>query len=149
MESNRRESLSHSKSLEIVNSDLIANVKDNKDEKALDLTFTFEFDGDPNNEYFFALIHPFSYEELTNFLNEMADEYKNDKEIYFKKEVITKSEQDRPVHLLTISSHNGKLNETESFIDDKLFPNRAQETRAQKYCFYEQNECIDPIFPQI
>ena len=107
-------------------------MQENKEDNILDLTFDFDFEGGPNAEYFFALVHPFSYEELTNFIDEIWETHKNDSEIYFRRETITKSEQSRPVHLLTISSHHGKLNETEAFMDDRLFPNRAQETRAQK-----------------
>ena len=95
------------------------------------MTFSFEFD-DEDAEYFFALIHPYSYEELTNFLNDITEKYSNDDEIYFHKETIIKSEQGRAVHLLTISSHHGKFNESEAFIDDKLFPCRNETSRSQK-----------------
>lgn len=97
----------------------------------MDLIFSFEFD-DSESEYFFALIHPFSYEELINFLDNITEKYTNDEEIYFHKEVIIKSEQGRPVHLLTISSHQGKLGESESLIDEKLFPCRNETPRAQR-----------------
>lgn len=115
---------------------ITVTLQENPEDRILEMTFAFEFDGSSTDEYFFAMIFPFSYDELTSMLDGFDKLYKADSDIYFNKEVITKSEQGRDVFLLTISSHEGKLNESEAYIDDILFPKRAEETRAKKYSLF-------------
>lgn len=50
-------------------------------------------------------------------MNQLLGVYSNDPEIYFNKEVLIQSPEGRNIDLVTISSHEGKLNEPESYID--------------------------------
>lgn len=81
-------------------------------------------------ETFFAFSYPFSYKECQDMVNQYNETFSNDPDIYFHHEVFIRSPHKRRVNLLTISSHNEKLEETESYINEGLFPNREQTPRA-------------------
>jgi hypothetical protein len=65
-------------------------------------------------------------------LDKLQAAYSQDPDLYFHRELFTKTPQNRNIELLTISSHEGKLNSNESYINDLLFPNRETEQRAYK-----------------
>lgn len=87
-------------------------------------------------ETFFAFCYPYTYNECQKMVNDLQQIYTNDPEIYFNSEVFTRSSQRRKINLITISSHNGKLSENESCINNRLFPNRGQTPRAFKYFIF-------------
>ena len=98
-------------------------------EKTLDVKFSHVF-AKPDDEVFFAFSYPFSYIEAQQLIAHYDGVYTNDTDIYYHHDVIIKSPQDRAIDLITISSYEGKLGESESSIDENLFPNR--ESRAFK-----------------
>ncbi|KRW98121.1 hypothetical protein PPERSA_11554 [Pseudocohnilembus persalinus] len=60
--------------------------------------------------------------------------FKLDKRIYFHQEVLSLSYEMREIHLITISSYDCMLDETEENMDSYLFPiKKEQENRAKKF----------------
>ncbi len=95
------------------------------------MKFSFSFDS-LNKEVFFAFSYPFSYQENLNRLQKLDEMNLKDKDIYYHRELMIKSPQDRDIDLVTISSQEGKLNENEAQIEENLFPNQSQTPRARK-----------------
>jgi len=89
---------------------------------------------DKEQEVFFAFCHPYSYKESQIQLNKLTATYTNDPDIYFHRELLIRSPQRRKIDLLTISSHEGKLTESEPYMNIGLFPNKDHCPRAFKYC---------------
>lgn len=87
---------------------------------------------DKEQEIFFAFSHPYSYKESQIQLNKLQAAYSNDPDIYFHRELLIRSPQRRKIDLLTISSHEGKLSESEPYMNIGLFPNKDQTPRAFK-----------------
>ena len=85
-----------------------------------------------DDEVYFAFSYPFSYSDSQRMLESLETEYKDDPEIYFHRDKIALSPQERIIDLLTISSHDGKMITPESWISDELFPLREKEPRAIK-----------------
>lgn len=98
----------------------------------MDVRFSFQFDC-PEQEIFFAFSYPFSYEENQQLLEKYDRLYCKDQDIYYNRELLIKSPQERDIDLITISSHEGKLSETEFINDGNLFPNQSQQPRARKW----------------
>lgn len=93
-------------------------------EKSLDVKFSYTF-STPDEEVFFAFTYPFSYKESQELVNKLDQMYLKDNDIYYHREVIVRSPQDRAIDLITISSHEGKLQEQESSLDENLFVNNV------------------------
>lgn len=86
---------------------------------------------DKNTEAFFAYSYPFSFTECENFLTEIKNSVKTVKSIYYHDEILVKSVENRPLHLLTISSTDQKLTHKEAPIDERMFGHGK--TRAYKF----------------
>ena len=98
------------------------------------VSFEFLFENlNPEDNVFFAFSYPFSYEESQNYLNQLQKQFLFDSDIYFHREIITKSPENRNIDLVTITSHEGKQNERKPFIKESLFPNKKNEKRAYKF----------------
>lgn len=97
------------------------------------LTFQYVFEKEDNYEVSFAFSYPYSYEKNLNLVRDLTAQYSNDPDIYFHKEVITYSPELRLIHLLTISSHEGKTDQLEDYMSEALFPERVYESRPFKY----------------
>lgn len=98
------------------------------------VTFDFAFNNLSSDEkIYFAFSYPFSYEENQNYLSFLQKRFLFDSEIYFHRETLIHSPENRNIDLITISSHEGKLNERESPIKESLFPNSKTEKRAFKF----------------
>lgn len=96
--------------------------------------FEFSFEKtDPSEKTYFAFSYPFSYEESQNHLYSLHKKFLFDSDIYFHREILIKSPENRNIDLITITSHEGKLNDRESFIKETLFPNKKTEKRAFKF----------------
>lgn len=95
------------------------------------MKFTFTFES-ADNEVFFAFSYPFSYKENLELLEKYDRLYSKDTELYYNRELLIRSPHERDVDLVTISSHEGKLTENESNIEENLFPNQSQQPRARK-----------------
>jgi hypothetical protein len=102
-------------------------------EKSLDVEFSYNFEQGPEEEIFFAFSFPFSYKESQDMLEDLESKYKDHPEIYFHRDLMIQSPQDRNVDLVTISSHDGKLTTNESYINDYMFPTREVAPRANRY----------------
>ena len=63
----------------------------------------------------------------------MDNKYSNNKQIYYNREILVKSTEDRNIDLITISSHHRILQERNKFDDDNLFPERKKYKRARKF----------------
>jgi len=100
--------------------------------KTLDVKFSFTFEK-PEDEVFFAFSYPFSYEENQKLMEKYEQMYSTDPDIYFHRELLIRSLQERDVDLITISSHEGKLTEYESTLDENLFPCLGEKPRARKF----------------
>ena len=105
------------------------------------MKFSFTFESS-ENEVFFAFSYPFSYKENVDLLEKYDRIYPKDTDLYYHRELLIRSPHERDVDLVTISSHEGKLNENESTMDENLFPNLSQQPRARKYLNY-QFDCVD------
>ena len=57
---------------------------------------------------FFAFSYPFSYRENQELLAKFNHQFRKDPEIYFHRELLIRSPQNRNIDLVTISSHDGK-----------------------------------------
>ena len=57
----------------------------------------------------------------------LEETYKDDKEIYFKRQTLIHSPEDRVIDLLTISSYDMISKEKEKIVDMNLFPKRKTE----------------------
>ncbi len=72
---------------------------------------------------YFAFTYPFSYEECLNYFDKARSkvEKKLKDEVYFHRELLTYSLEDRVVELITITGKNKQLEEKEDSIEG-LFP---------------------------
>ena len=104
-----------------------------RDEKLV-VTFEFTFENlSPGDKVYFAFSYPYSYEDCQKYLNSLQKQFLFDSDIYFHRETLIKSPEDRNIDLVTITSHEGKLNEREPYFKESLFPNRKNEKRAFKF----------------
>lgn len=74
---------------------------------------------------YIAFTYPFSYEDCTSYLDQIQETinaHYSDK-IYFHRELLVYSLEERHVELITISGHNGKKEEREEFLPG-LFPEK-------------------------
>lgn len=92
-------------------------LRDNGDlECTIDYTFQEE-----DEAVEFAFCYPYQYSQLCTYLGSL-DPFRDDPDLYFHKEVLVESPQRRPVHLLTITSHDDAEKEREALFDESLFP---------------------------
>ena len=72
---------------------------------------------------YFAFTYPFSYEDCNNYIDQVQDKIKNQmsEQIYFHRELLTLSLEERHVELITITGHNSKTDELEDSLKG-LFP---------------------------
>jgi len=108
-----------------------------KQEKGLEVSFRYHFN--PNDEeVFFAFTYPWSYTEDQELINQYEREYKDDSEIYFNRELLAYSKENRRIELLTITSHSKKLEQREPMLPN-LFPGSTNTSRPflfnKKYVF--------------
>jgi len=68
----------------------------------------FDFVFSKNTEVFFAYSYPFSFQDCEAFLRYLYKETKSIKTIYYKDEILIKSPEKRPIHLLTVTSIENK-----------------------------------------
>ena len=73
---------------------------------------------DQQEIFYFAFSYPFTYQECQEMLGSLELRYDRSEvdEIYFKRELLTKSIEGRRVDLLTITSRHGASNQREQFI---------------------------------
>ena len=79
-----------------------------------------------------AFLYPYSYKECQNYMRSLQNRYSKDKEIYFKREILTRSPENRNIDLITLSSYRKIEEELEPLIDDQLFPDRNTSVPATR-----------------
>lgn len=96
--------------------------------KTKGLVIEFIYDLNENEIVNFALTFPYSYSQLSKYLNETQDYFRNQTSVFFHRETLIKSNLGNNVELLTISGDN---NLTSSFIPKMkhLFPERDKATK--------------------
>ena len=97
--------------------------------KELEAHFIFDFDFDNKiTPVYFAMSFPYTYEDLQMSLDVADDRMKDQKLIYYRRDLLIKSVEGRRIDLLTISSFNQDSGSCEERVHDSLFP----ETRADR-----------------
>lgn len=91
-------------------------------EVGIDLTFTLELK--KNEKVFLSFSYPYSYSEITQYVKTIKQKAESDDNIYFFKETLTYSNENRKITLLTITNKNKiTANRQKSFHSSKnLFP---------------------------
>ena len=100
------------------------NVDFGKGEEGYQVTFSHTFTEDATEEetYYFAFSYPYSLEESLKASQRMLKKYQDSETIYFHKEILALSLENRPMELLTITGKDEKImTERESLIEG-LFP---------------------------
>ena len=103
------------------------------------LTFTYKFQESLKATTYFAFCYPFSYTECQEKLDVLENNHKTANpdgsqgtDIYFHRELLCKSLENRRIDLITVSSHLGISKEQEERLAN-LFPDVTSE-RAFKFC---------------
>ena len=76
----------------------------------------FDFVFPKASEVYFAYSYPWSYDDCEKMLRNVYKDTKNMKNVYYKDEIAIRTVEGRSVHLLTVSSHDDKMDGRE----DKL-----------------------------
>jgi hypothetical protein len=97
--------------------------------KGFTVTWTTKFEWESSSTAYFAWTFPFSFKESIDHSHSLFNRYGDDgsknKDIYFKREVLTHSLDGRPMEMITFSSKKGLTNTREERIEG-LFPERCQ-----------------------
>jgi len=112
------------------------------------LSFVFRNPQNTNEKTYLALTYPYQYEELQDSLGEMDERFngssrllqqsgKENSHIYFHRETVIKSLENRNLDLLTITDLHGIKDEVEENLED-LFPD---ESKARS-CTFENKEIV-------
>ena len=94
------------------------------------ITFTHRFEN--TDEIRFAFCAPYSLTDLETNLFTMESTIASEEDIYWKREVLIHSLDGRNVELITLSSKEGIMDETEEPLLH-CFPNSVQNNRARKF----------------
>lgn len=95
------------------------------------------FTGHEKSQFMYiAFTYPFSYEDCNQYLDGVQDKIAKsfNEQIYFHRELLVHSLEERHVELITISGHNGKKEELEDTLDG-LFPDFDQSDEKLKKRF--------------
>ena len=102
------------------------------------LTFTYKFQESFKATTYFAFCYPFSYTEcqekldvLENKFKKVTPDHSHGTDIYFHRELLCKSLENRRIDLITVSSHLGISKEQEERLTN-IFPDVTNE-RAFKF----------------
>ena len=69
------------------------------------ITFMFQFNHDPSETAYFAFTYPYSFEASLRKSEQLYDRFRNHDIIYFHREVLAYSLEQRPMELLTLTSY--------------------------------------------
>lgn len=92
------------------------------------MTFEHTFSVEPKEHTYFALTYPFSYSDCQNLLKLYEISMFDIGKIYFKRELLIYTLENRRVDLITISSYDKITNKREELITN-LFPLSSPEDR--------------------
>jgi len=85
---------------------------------------------------YIAFTYPFSYEDCNQYFDNLQDKIQRNlsDQIYFHRELLVESLEERHVELITITGQNEKLKEREESLKD-LFPefNKSDETLSKRF----------------
>ena len=108
------------------------------------LSFKFRMTEDPHCQLYFAFTYPYTYKELQSDLSRLEKKYSTaplpwtslsslpSSSIYFHRELVTKSLENRRLDLLTISGMNNISREQEPLLSN-LFPDQNGSKRPHKF----------------
>ena len=106
-------------------------------EKGLEVTFKHTFETN-NDTVYFAFTYPWSYSDNLDFFDYLSEKLLNNSpHIYFYRETIAFSKENRKIELLTISSYKGITDSSEKMLTN-LFPTdkiRAKRFDSKQYIF--------------
>lgn len=89
------------------------------------LSFTHTFNYPAEEETFFAFSPPFSFQDSVELMDQIEQKLKPHPNIYICREVLCYSLEGRPMEVVTISSRDGMVEQTEPAPEDKeclVFP---------------------------
>lgn len=100
-----------------------------ENELEINLLMTFHFDN-RCDRLFLAFLYPFTYQEHLDAVQNWENSFLMDNSIYFRKEVLVKSIENRNVYLLTITENNqggfGGREPKEQHFHEMLFPEKKE-----------------------
>lgn len=116
-----------------------------ENELEINLLMTFHFDN-RHDLLFLAFLYPFTYQEHLEAIQKWEEDFQNDESVYFRKEVLVRSIENRSVHLLTITENGPGAfgvakNIREQHFHEMLFPEKKE--RPLKY--FLTRDCPDWI----
>ncbi len=100
------------------------------EDKQIEIQFNFTVRALEGKKTYLAFQYPFSYKECQQHLKYLSKKYSKDKEIYYHHETLILSPEQRKINLITISSYDKMIRDTESQINDNLFPFCQKEKRS-------------------
>ncbi len=98
------------------------------------LNWSFKFDFEASETVYFAFTWPWSYQEQQERTASMEEKFKFHSDIYFEREVLALSHEQRQVDLITISSFDKIKTEREALIEG-LFPCHHGDPELRPYKF--------------
>jgi hypothetical protein len=107
-------------------------------DKGVEVSFNFNVDNE-ESEIYLAYTWPWSYEDDIKQMDELQEKLKNDDEVYFVRELLISTRENRRIDLLTITNKNNITDKREK-VHPFLFPNASHEPRPfmfekKKYVF--------------
>jgi murein tripeptide amidase MpaA len=111
------------------------NVDFGKGEEGYQVTFSHTFTEEASEEetYYFAFSYPYSLEESLKASQRMLKKYQDSKTIYFHKEILTLSLENRPMELLTITGKDDKIMTEREKLIEGLFPYHDGENEMRPF----------------
>lgn len=103
------------------------------------ITFSYKFTLEDAEDTFFAFTFPYTYTTCQEYCQSLENRLKDDKDIYFRRELVNYSQDGRRIDLLTITSYDSEIIEdpqkssnTEPYLDN-LFPLQNTQPRPIKF----------------
>ncbi len=111
------------------------NVDFGKGEEGYQVTFSHTFTEDATQEetYYFAFSYPYSLEESLKASQRMLKKYQDSETIYFHKEILALSLENRPMELLTITGKDEKIMTERELLIESLFPYHDGENEIRPF----------------
>jgi cytosolic carboxypeptidase protein 5 len=114
----------------------------NKGNCGLEINFEHTFNWSPNDRVYFAFTYPYSYVDIQNKLDKIDDHLKSPDYdyIYYHRELLGYSIENRRVDLITLSSKEGITKEHEDLIEN-WFPEHGED-RSRRPVKFENKKVI-------
>lgn len=104
------------------------------EENELEINIGMELSFDnKKSRLFIAFLYPYTYEENLKDLEKWTRQYARDDSVYFQKELLIRSVENRDVHLMTITSKENEktffFKNEDYFGNEAVFPERKERPR--------------------